>query len=157
FEDRLLKNSVDLVIPNQAYLADINAVAPRTPQLLYTNTSSLYQSLLTDWLTYANAHGLDREGAFYHVTAPTPFTGQSSSPVPVKWFWGVYEGGGASDLTDFTSVARSPTRSVDPGGLGTSLYIGYPDKFREINVSVATPARNGWSAVLEYATAVDAN
>ena len=74
-EQNLLKNSVDLVIPNTTYLAQINAVAPTTPQLIYTNTSNIYQNLLTDWLTYADQHGVNREDAFYHVSAATSFTG----------------------------------------------------------------------------------
>src|SRR5262245_10340582 len=38
FENNLLRNSVDLVIPNSAYLERISKVAPQTAQLIYTNT-----------------------------------------------------------------------------------------------------------------------
>src|SRR5207244_2413555 len=38
----LLKSSVDLVIPNYAYLGDVARVAPATPQLVYTNVSNVY-------------------------------------------------------------------------------------------------------------------
>ena len=51
------------------------AVSPNTPQLIYSNVSNLYQGLLTDWLRYADAHGVSRELAFYHVTQATPFIG----------------------------------------------------------------------------------
>jgi hypothetical protein len=155
FEDNLLRNSVDLVIPYSAYLAHLNAVAPSTPRLLYTNVSNLYQDLLLNWLSYADGQGLSREEAFYHASRPTPFSGNSPSSQPVNWFWGVYSGG--QTLTDSTSQARG-TRSggVAFGGAGQSVYVGYPERFREINVQLTTPAGGGWSMVAEYATAVDA-
>src|SRR5262249_11171778 len=104
-ENSLLQNSVDLVISGPANLAAINAVAPTTPQLLYTNVSSLYQGPLTSWLNYADAHGISREAAFYHVTTPTPFSGNSPSSQPVDWFWKVYEGG-SSGLVELTTQAN---------------------------------------------------
>src|SRR5262249_18086090 len=54
FEEQLLRNSVDLVIPHTGLLERIRTVAPNTPQLIYTNTSNLYMELLTDWLAYAD-------------------------------------------------------------------------------------------------------
>ena len=69
------KKSFDLVIPHPSYLPLIDSVAPQTPQLIYTNLSNLYEQLLTDWLTYADQRGLDRELAFYHAGTPTPWTG----------------------------------------------------------------------------------
>ncbi|HWG46257.1 MAG TPA: Ig-like domain-containing protein, partial [Gemmataceae bacterium] len=150
----LLQNSVDLVIEDTpAYLSQIEAVAPNTPQLLYTNVSSVYKSLLTDWLSYADAHGYSREEAFYHVTQATPFAGAGGSTQPVNWFWGVYVGG--TTLTDRSWQAHNS--SVAFGGTGQSVYIGYPDKFREINIQLASGASAGWSGGLEYATAVDAS
>jgi hypothetical protein len=156
FEEQLLRNSVDLVIANPAYLARINAVAPRTPQLLYTNLSSLYLDLLTDWLNYADRRGFDREAAFYHADRPVPFTGASSSSRPVNWFWRVYRGSQPGRLTDVTSAANQPSRRLAFGAAGEGLYLGYPDRFREINLSLASGASRGWSAGLEYPSAVDA-
>ena len=46
FEDNLLANSVDLVVPNAAFLQHIASVSPSTPRLIYTNTTNLYQNLL---------------------------------------------------------------------------------------------------------------
>jgi hypothetical protein len=156
FEYQLLKNSVDLVIPSSAYLAQINAVAPNTPQLIYTNVSSLYQGSLLDWLIYARANGLDPEAAFYHVTRATAFSGNSPSSQPVNWFWGVYRGGGAS-WTDLTSQSRGTARGgVTFGSAGQSVAIGYLEPFNVINFQLASAAANGWSGVLEYPTAVDA-
>jgi hypothetical protein len=154
FEDNLLRNSVDLVVSNYSYAAHIAAVAPTTPQLLYTNVSNLYQDLLLSWLTYADAHGLSREEAFYHAAQPVPFTGTSASSQPVNWFWGVFAGG--PTLKDDTAAAHGGTGGVTFAAPGQAVYVGYPEQFREINVQLATPAGSGWSAVAEYATAVDA-
>jgi hypothetical protein len=153
---KLLASDVDLVVPNPDYLSSIHSITSNTPQLLYTNVSSLYSSLLTDWLTYADSHHISREDAFYHVTARTPFSGTSNSSQPVTWFWGVYLGGDTPGFTDVTVAAHS-SQTVQFGGNGDSTYIGYTDKFREINFNLQSGARNGWSYVLEYATAVDAS
>jgi hypothetical protein len=155
-ESRLLRNSVDLVIPDVRYVDQINAVAPQTPQLLYTNATSLYQESLLDWLNYADAHGISREDAFYHASVATPFSGASPSSQPVNWFWGVYLSKEGS-LVDLTGQAHSGEDKVPLGGQGESLYLGYPDVFREINVTLTKGAGRGWSGVLEYATSVDAN
>jgi hypothetical protein len=152
-DDPLLQNSVDLVIADTVYLSHIHSVSPNTPQLIYTNVSSVYLSLLTDWLNYADAHGYAREEAFYHATAATPFAGAGGSTQPVNWFWGVYVGDTA--LTDRTWQAHST--GVTFGGAGQSVYIGYTDKFRELNLQLASGASPDWSATLEYATAVDAS
>ncbi len=154
-EQQLLRNSVDLVVSNPNYLSDIDSVAPNTPQLVYLNTSNIYRELLTDWLKYADAHGLNREGALYHVSKATAFSGDSSSSLPVNRFWGVYSGG-LPDFVDVTSSAGSSAGTVPFGDVGTSIYIGYPDRFREINITLATLAANGWKAVIEYPTGVDA-
>jgi hypothetical protein len=157
FEDNLLRYSVDLVVPDIGSLGShIQWVAPGTPQLAYENTSNLYQSLLLDWLNYADAHYLSREAAFYHAAQPIPFSGTSPSSQPVNWFWGVYLGGDSVDYTDLTTVAHVPARAVTFGAAGQSLDVGYPEKFREINLNLAQGARNGWSAILEYPSAVDA-
>jgi hypothetical protein len=154
---QLLQNSIDLVVPNTAYLGTLHSDAPNTPGLIYTNLSNLYGSALTSWLNYADAHGVSREEAFYHVTAPTPFSGDSASSQPVNWFWGVYRGG--SSWTDVTSQAHgggngNPVAFAPAGGV---LAVGYTDPFNQINVALASPAGAGWSAVLEYPTAVDAS
>jgi hypothetical protein len=152
---RLLRNSVDLVIPNPNYLSAIHRTTPKTPQLLYTNVSSLYQNLLTDWLNYAAAHGVSREDAFYHVIHATRFSGTSNSSQPVTWFWGVYADSGSASLTDYTAAAHNPFQGVPLGANGNSIYLGYTDKFREINFNLYRGARSGWTYVLEYTSAVD--
>src|SRR5205823_3674415 len=85
-EDNLLRNDVDLVIADAASVSHVAAVAPQTPQLLYTNLSTLYGGLLLDWDAYADAHGIARESAFYHVTQATAYSGDSPSSQPVEWF-----------------------------------------------------------------------
>ena len=157
FEQQLLKNSVDLVIPNPQYLSTIQQSAPDTPQLIYSNVSNLYQGLLTDWLAYADRTGASREAAFYHVSQATPFTGTSPSSQPVNWFWGVYQNG-TSGLADVTSAARGGRNfNVAFGAAGTWTAVGYLEKFREMNVSLVSSAGTGWSGVWEYATAADAS
>jgi hypothetical protein len=158
FEQNLLRNSVDLVIPNTRYLATIQATAPDTPQLIYSNVSNLYQGLLTDWLAYADRNGVSREAAFYHVTKATPFTGSSPSSQPVTWFWGGYQTTPAGAVTDVTSAIRGGRNfNVTFGGTGTTTAIGYTDRFRELNVTLVAGAKAGWGGVWEYASAVDAS
>jgi len=159
FEKSLLQNSIDLVIPNPQYLSTIQAASPNTPQLIYSNVSNLYLKLLTDWLAYADRVGASREAAFFHVSKPTAFTGNSPSSQPVNWFWGVYQtAAGSSVATDATAMARGArTTNMSFGGTGTTSAIGYTDKFREMNVTLASPAASGWAGVWEYASAVNAS
>jgi hypothetical protein len=154
-EDDLLRDSADIVIPNVGYLKHIHDVSPKTPQLIYSNCSNLYLDLLTDWLAFADAHGMSREAAFYHASHPIAFKGDSPSSRPVTWFWGVYRGGNSP--VDHTSAAHSKTGKVDFAKHGESLYLGFTDRFREINLDLASGAKGGWSAVLEYAKAIDKN
>ncbi len=156
FAQNLLKNSVDLVIPNVAYVNQVAAVAPNTPQMLYTNVSNIYLDLLTDWLTYADKNHIDREAAFYHVTTATPFSGMSASAVPVNQFWSVFGTTAAGAVTDLTSSAR--TSSEKPFALpsaGGTLALGYLEKYREIDVSLQASAASTYSGVWEYVSAVD--
>jgi hypothetical protein len=151
----LLQNSVDVVVPDTMYSSQINAVAPTTPQLIYSNVSNIYKSSLLDWLNYADAQGYSREEAFYHVAQATPYSGSGGSTQPVDWFWGVYTGG--STLSDRTWQAHAGGGGVTFPPVGQSVYIGYPDQFRELNINLTSPASGGWSGVLEYATAVDSS
>ncbi len=155
FEQTLLRNSVDLVIPNLDYLDDIARISPTTPQFVYTNVSNIYLGLLTDWNQYADRNGLDREAAFYHVTRATPFGGMSASAVPVNQFWGVYSGAG-SDWTNLTRNAKVNESSLAFAPAGESVAFGYLEKFREITVDLQSAAAGGWAAQLEYVAAVDA-
>ena len=154
-ETSLLQNSVDLVVSNPAYLSTFNQASPDTPQLIYTNYTNLYQGLLTDWLAYARQTGADPESAFYHVTQATPFQGDSASSQPVSWFWGVQSGSAVpgAQLTDLTAAAHgSGTTGVPFGGTGTAITIGYPEPYREVNVTLSKAAAAGWTGALEYAT-----
>jgi hypothetical protein len=155
FEDDLLRNHVDLVIPDAINLKHVSEVAPRTPQLLYTNTSSLYSDLLLDWLTFADAAGASREEAFYHASRPVKFRGDSPSSRPVTWFWRVYRGG--ESLTEATHLVRPQSAArLAFGAAGEAVYLGHPDRFREVNFDLASGAAAGWSATAEYPSAVDA-
>ncbi len=158
FEQNLLKNSVDLVVPNPRFLTTIEEVAPDTPQLIYSNVSNLYQQLLIDWLNYADRLGVARELAFYHVTEATAFQGSSPSSQPVTWFWGTYQWSGNNTPTDVTSAARAGRNFfVQFGAAGTNTAIGYLEKFREMNITLTRAASTGWSGVWEYVAATDSN
>src|SRR5262249_54000251 len=144
FEQNLLKNSVDLVIPNNQYLDEIQAASPNTPQLIYSNVSNLYQGLLSDWLSYADRTNASRELAFYHVTKATPFSGTSSSAQPVKWFWGAFQTTSGGTPIDVTSAARAGRNfNVQFGAAGTTTAMGYIEKFREMNITLARAAVSG--------------
>ncbi|WP_020472048.1 Ig-like domain-containing protein [Zavarzinella formosa] len=153
----MLQNKVDLVVPNPNYLGPINTVAPNTPQMIYSNVSNLYLDLLTDWLNYADAKALPRENAFYHVMQATPFSGNSASSLPVDRFWNVERGN--TTLTTYTLPSQQNTPvNIKLGGAGDSLYLAYPDKFREVNVTLGAAATStAWKGVWEYASSVDAN
>src|SRR5262249_16348546 len=147
-EKQLLSDSVDLVITAPGNLATLDALAPDTPGLIYSNVSNLYRELLTDWLAYADANGLSRELAFSPARQATSFSGDSPASQPVTWFWGVYRDG--TSWTNYTSQARGTTTGgVSFGGVGTSVYMGYTDRFREINLALKSAAASGWKGVVE--------
>jgi len=158
FELGLLKNSIDLVIPNSVYLSTIAAASPTTPQFVYTNISNIYLGLLTDWLDYADRMKLSRESAFYHVAAATPFTGLSASAVPVDRFWSVQSSDAFGAWTNVTSLARVNPQVLPFGtAVNASVAFGAPEKFREINFDLTTMAGSGWLGKYEYVRAVDAS
>jgi hypothetical protein len=159
YETQLLQNSVDLVVTDTPGVSQqINAAAPNTPQLGYINFTSLYGSLVTDWDNWADAHGVSREAAFLHVNQATAFSGNSPSSQPVTWFWAVYQGGTTPDFQDLTEQSHiSGDANFSLGQSGNSTYIGYAEPFSQINFSLAAGAGAGWSAALEYPTAVDAS
>ena len=157
-EQALLKNSIDLVVPNARYLP--RSTRPdRTPRkLVDSNLSNLYLDLLTDWLGYADRHRLPREVAFYHVARATPFAGDSPSSQPVSWFWNVTR----CQLSETTGSTSGDGRAASGAGrrprlASAKLVIGYHDRFREINLTVARAARRRGPASSKYPAAVDAN
>jgi hypothetical protein len=158
FTRNLFRDSIDLTVTNPALMAALDQASPDTPQLIYSNVSNLYLSLLTDWLAFADRTGADREAAFYHVAQPTPFQGGSPSSQPVTWFWGVHRGGvGGRQFTNLTANARGGGNGtgVTFGSTGEAVMIGFPERFREINIALNQPASPGWNVVWEFATAVD--
>ncbi len=153
YEQNLAKNSLDLIIPNEKYLPALEAAAPTTPKVIYTNVSNIYGNLLTDWLTYADATGAARESAFYHVVQPTAFSGESPAAVPVNRFTNVSTVNGTA-VTDVSGPARGAWGNGVP--VESTLVIGYPDKFRELNVALNRAAAGNWAGAFEYVSAVDA-
>ena len=157
YEQNLLRTGIDLVIPNTAFVDSISAISKNTPQLIYTNATNLYLSLLTDWLAYADRMGYDREAAFYHVNTASRADGMSASAVPVNNFWAVLRGSHVTDWADITSAARSGTSTNAFAIAGEAVAIGNTEKFRELNVSLQTGATGNWRGDLEYVSAVDAS
>ncbi len=157
YEQSLIKNGVDLIIPNLNLVDDIAAVNKNTPQFIYTNVSNVYLSLLTDWLAYADRNKLDRESLFYHVNKATSFSGMSASAVAVNHFWAAYRGNDTKGYTYYTQQVRRGTTPVRLGEAGESFVLGYTEKFRELNFDFQTGAATGWNGLLEYASVVDAN
>ena len=156
FELNLAKNSLDLIIPNPRYLQAFENASPDTTKVVYTNLSNVYGSLLTDWNAYADANRTSREQAFYHVAQATDFTGASPSSLPVTYFWNVQRIDGVP--TDLTVEARGTReKGVPLGGAGTSLVLGYVERFRELSFKFTKAAQAGWSGVLEYVSAVNAD
>jgi hypothetical protein len=157
FEQARLGDSVDLVIPNPRFQQAIQQASPDTTQLLYSNVSNLYQDLLTNWLSYADRSGTSRELAFYHVSRATPFQGSSPAAQPVNWLWSAVRTTGTAS-TEVTSAARSGTTAgINLGATGDTLQLGYPDRFRELNVVLKRPATAGWQSQFEYVSAVNAD
>ncbi|MGL6097653.1 MAG: hypothetical protein ACRC7O_17875, partial [Fimbriiglobus sp.] len=150
-----LQNSVDLVVANPAYLGTIDAAAPDTPQIVYTNVSNLYQGLLTSWLNYADRTGANRELAFYHVARATPWANMSPSAQPVNWFWGVHRTGPGAAVNLTAEARGGRAKGVDFPAAGGAVAVGYTEKFREINFDFAKTAGAGWNGRYEYASKVD--
>jgi hypothetical protein len=156
FEKTLLKDSIDLVIPNVAYLDDIAAVDKSTPQFIYTNVSNIYLNLISDWNAYADRNKIDREDAFYHATTATTYNGMSASAVPVNRFWAVYKSNGATQ-EKLTTNLQSSGSNISFAAKGESVSLGFLEKFREINVDVSTAASGGWAGQWEYVSTVDSS
>lgn len=150
----LLQNLVDLVVSDAAYASQIRAIAPYTPLLLYSNVSSLYQNSLLAWDNYADAFGVSREEAFYHVAQATTYNDRGGSTQPVDWFWKVLKS--ASSFQDLTDQAHAGG-GITFGSLGQSIFIGYPEQFWEINFALTSGAQGGWKGELLYPSSVDSS
>ncbi len=155
-EARLLRDSLDVVVLNPQLLGQAARIAPSTPRLIYSNCSNVYESLLLDWLHWADRHSVSRENAFYHAKVATPFKGDSPSSRPVNWFWRVYRGAAHfRELTaDATGMRQSPV-SFPP--TGEALYLGYPERFAEINIQILSGAASGYSGVWEWSCTEESN
>lgn len=77
----LLSTAVDLVIGGEPTYASVPA-ASTVPMLPYANLTQLAADQLTDWLSYASAHNLDPESAFYHTASPAASANRLISQYP---------------------------------------------------------------------------
>jgi hypothetical protein len=140
-EDRLLRESFDVVIGNSQLLEHVSRVAPNTPRLIYSNCSNVYENLFLDWLNWADDQGISRERGFYHAATPTPFQGDSPSSRPVTWFWRSYRGGlRPREVT--AAITGSGQSKFQFPSTGESLYLGYPERFAEVQVRVIDGGQN---------------
>jgi hypothetical protein len=161
----LSSHAIDLIVSDTFNQSAIATLSPNTPELVYTNLSNIYQNLLTNWLHYADTHGLDREGAFLHVNTPTPYSAYSLSTQPVTWFWSAYQYlNSTQKYTDVTAIAhQTPISSTSKVAFGSNpgdaVLLGYPDRFDQINVNLSSKSGSGaaWPFVVEYPSAVDAS
>lgn len=155
FEQQKISEFVDLVIPNVRFLETINSASTDTHQIIYTNLSNLYLNLLTDWLSFADANGHDRELAFYHVSEPTEWRGASPSSVPVTWFWQTSTVTVGGTVQDWTTTAQGQRVGPIPfGGSGASVQFAKPDRFAEIHFDLSKSAGPNWKGELQYPAAV---
>jgi hypothetical protein len=152
-ENRLLRDSFDVVVVNSQLLKHASEVAPNTPRLIYTNCSNVYENLLLDWLSWADSQGISREFAFYHASTPTPFQGDSPSSRPVSWFWHAYRGGSRPhEVTP--EITGSKSRFQMPA-VGESLYLGYPERFAEVQIRLVDGANADYSGIWEWLAGTD--
>jgi hypothetical protein len=169
-EDDLLQNSVDLVVRDEFQSAtDLNNVSQYgTKQLIYTNFSDLTRSYddignpnkFTDFYEYADKQPVpNREGAFFHVASSTGFTFALTSPLnqqpQVTWFSRAIDTPPPPGNPDITNIANGSTTGSTVSFSNAPIYLGYPDPFREIDISVNQPAASTWSYHLEYVSGVD--
>ena len=162
----LLRNSIDLGLylnssQVRSTLGDTTAPA-LTP---YLNLTQLSSGTVIDWLNYADAHGYNREDGFLHsATAPYAMNSTNIYPgtqsFPVRNFWdagqvvgGVYSTLAGQNSTKFND-GSSTTLSATPDD---NIFFGYAEPFDELNWTLTTVAAGGWTGVLEYVSAVDAN
>jgi hypothetical protein len=129
-EEKLLRESLDMVTPNWPIVSAVHAIAPQTPELMYTNVSNIYSELFVDWLNWADAHGVSREDAFYHAGSPSAYSGAGGSTVPVdeimrwaRFFVGPpaniqlvynppYAMGAAKTLRSISPIRRNSAKSI---------------------------------------------
>jgi len=153
--DALLSTSVDLVISGSRPID-----ATGGSQAIYTNLTNLSGDGLRDWNEWADARGVSREAAFYHVTQPTAWTGSSPSSRAADRFANVQrssgDGMGSYRYLSEAAWSASGAGDVSFGKVGESIVVGYEEKFRELHLVLSRARSAGWSGVLEYAAGTDA-
>ncbi len=160
YETDLAARSLDLIIPNPIYLQAFETAAPGTTKVIYTNSSNIYGPLLPEWNAFADARGIAREQAFYHVAQATAFSRASQSAQAVNLLWNVQRANadGTGTPVDLTAQARGTrAQGVGFGASGTAIVLGFIEKFRELNFDLSKVARPAWRGVIEYVSDVNAD
>ena len=125
----------------------------------YNNYTNLYQNILVDWLNYADQNGYNREAAFGHLLSATAWSGRGGSSRAANLFWVVYSDISstiADQTTTGTGYGVTPLNFSFGSASGDYVAFGYPDPFRELDITIGTTA-SGWTFAVEYPTAVDSN
>jgi hypothetical protein len=158
-DDSILANNLDVVIIDDSsgtYINHVRSVAPNIQALTYSNIGNLYGDLILDWLQYADQNGVSREAAFFHAASPYSYAASGQSNRPVQDFWQVFRLVSGSASNQYTRANDGTGLSFGPG-VNDAVQFAYPDPFAQIRFTLTTPAAAGYSAVLEYPSAVDAN
>jgi hypothetical protein len=140
------------------------ASVSRIGTIIYTNVNNLYSFFLWDWNRYADANSVSRELGFLHVCTPFAQTYTYASTVHrASSFWGCYLKTGAGPYTELLHDPDSPavgkyrltSTQTFAASVNDYLAIGYTERFRQIILTMVTPASGGWTYVIEYPNAVD--
>lgn len=174
-DQALLESSLDLgVISDATGVETVQAASATMSMARYACVTKLSWYQILDLCNFLDDLGVDREDCFYHVDPDQSMTGTNfgAQGFPVRYWWDaqqyVYSGntmtrlftlqsghatldGASTFLTDGTSHVTLGASAND------AIWLGYNERFDEINWTFSTPASGGWTAVLEYPTAVDAD
>ncbi len=174
FEDYLLANFTDLAAQGATYATYISGLNPNVQLAIYNNFTNLYANAYTgttptpgtptpgtsnllDWLAYADANSYAREGAFWHAASAQAWASSGNGGTPIQYFWVAFLDTNGGTVTDYTAASQTGTTADTTLGTGTGdcFYAGFPDPFREIDITLGT-AGSGWTFVVEYPSAVSA-
>ncbi len=158
FEQSLLRNSVDLVIPNLDYLDDIAAVAPEHPAVRLHERLEHLPRPAHRLAGVRRPQPADREAAFYHVNRADPVQRAERVGRPGRTASGACTAGtDAAGWANVTSDARNAATTVRLRPRPASRWrSATPRSSARSTSTCGRRPRAGGAAKLEYVTAVDA-
>ena len=150
FANTLTANYVDMLDDHPNWYAAQNTADPQTIRLYYVNVSNFYDRLILDYCDYCDRNSLDPETGFYHTTGVTQaVAGNGTSAWIPRNFINILVGpeGGSYTQTGTTGTFPGATTA------NNSIYLGYFDRWREINLVLSTFSAGGYAGVWEYPNA----